>query len=73
MGLCLRMDTEEESLLVENSKDDQIIDDQISENKFSNGNCITVTSPTPSRRSDEPTELSFEKSEYTPITPPIIC
>lgn len=56
------MDSEEESLLVGNSKDDQIIDDQINENKFSNGNCTTVTSPTPSRRSDEPTELSFEKN-----------
>ncbi|XP_037052434.1 TBC1 domain family member 20 [Bradysia coprophila] len=56
------MDSEEESLLVGKSKDDQIIDDQINENKFSNGNCTTVTSPTPSRRSDEPTELSFEKN-----------
>ncbi|KAG4072418.1 hypothetical protein HA402_004350 [Bradysia odoriphaga] len=56
------MDSEEESLLVGKSKDNQIIDDQINENKFSNGNCTTVTSPTPSRRSDEPTELSFEKN-----------
>ncbi len=66
------MDTEEDALLlVGKAKDNQIIDDQIesdenvvlnSEN-FSNGNCSIVTSPAPSRRSDEPTELSFEKSK----------
>lgn len=62
------MDSEEDVLLVGTVKDDQIIDDQISENdclksdNFSNGNCNIITSPLPSRRSDEPTELSFEKS-----------
>lgn len=62
------MDSEEDALLEEKVKDDQIIDDRISENdlksdNFSNGNCNIITSPVPSRRSDEPTELSFEKSK----------
>lgn len=62
------MDSEEDALLGRTTvKDDhQISDDQFSENdlksdNFSNGNCNIITSPTPSRRSDEPTELSFEK------------
>lgn len=59
----------EEALLVGRVKDDQIIDDRISENElkidnFSDGNCKIITSPSPSRRSDEPTELSFEKSRF---------
>lgn len=63
------MDSEEDALLVETTaKDNQIIDDQFSENDLksdyvSNGNCNIITSPVPSRRSDEPTELSFEKSK----------
>lgn len=66
------MDSEEDALLVGTVKDDQIIDDQIdqiSENdlksdNFSDGNCKIITSPVSSRRSDEPTELSFEKSTF---------
>lgn len=66
------MDSEEDALLVGTVKDDQIIDDQISGNdlksdNFSNGNCNIITSPVPSRRSDEPTELSFEKSKSFPF------
>lgn len=62
------MDSEEDALLDGKAKDNQIIDDQIDENivkneNLRNGNCNIITSPTPSRRSDEPTELSFEKSE----------
>lgn len=66
------MDSEEDALLVGTAvKDDEIIDDddRISEqdlksDNLSNGNCKIITSTVSSRRSDEPTELSFEKSRF---------
>lgn len=68
--ICVKMDSEEDALLVGTAvKDDEIIDDQISEqdlksDNLSNGNCKIITSTVSSRRSDEPTELSFEKSRF---------
>ncbi|KAJ6633533.1 TBC1 domain family member 20, partial [Pseudolycoriella hygida] len=62
------MDSEEEALLEGTQvKDEQITDSQVSEKDFKNenvrnGNCNIITSAVPSRRSDEPTELSFEKN-----------
>lgn len=59
------MSSEEDALLVGTIKDVQIIDDQIDQisDNFSDGNCKIITSPVSNRRSDEPTELSFEKSK----------